>query len=105
MADGARKSESRTITYLAPGVAPDLTPGTPTLDPELAKIRDAEAEKLAEVKIDRTPMEPTIDPALVKARDEQIKREQKAAGMAPAPASEEPLKKAAPPKKSSKSSK
>jgi hypothetical protein len=67
--------ETRTVTYLAPGVAPDLTPGTPSLDPELEKIREREAEKLAEVKIDRTPMEPTIDPELIKARDAQIKRE------------------------------
>ena len=61
-------------TYLEPGKAPDLTPGTPSLDPELEKIRDAEAEKLAEVKIEARP-EPTIDPDLEKARDEQIKRE------------------------------
>jgi hypothetical protein len=102
MADSARTAESRTVKYLAPGVAPDLTPGTPLLDPELEKIRDREAEKLAEVKIDVSPKEPTIDPALVKARDAEIKRDRERAGVsspAAESASEEPAKKSAPAKK------
>jgi hypothetical protein len=96
--------ESRTVTYLAPGVAPDLTPGTPSLDPELEKIRDREAEKLAEVKIDVSPKEATLDPELAKARDAEIKRDRERAGVsspatASATGSEAPAKKAAPAKK------
>lgn len=95
--------EARTVTYLAPGVAPDLTPGTPTLDPELEKIRDREAEKLAEVKIDVSPKDATLDPELAKVRDAEIKRDRERAGLtssASAAASDEP--KAAPAKKSAK---
>jgi hypothetical protein len=101
--------ETRTVTYLAPGVAPDLTPGTPTLDPELEKIRDREIEKLAEVVIDVAPKEATLDPALVEARENEIKRERQRAGLdvkASEPASETPAKtapaKKAAAKKSSK---
>lgn len=96
--------ETRTVTYLAPGVAPDLTPGTPSLDPELEKIRDREAEKLAEVVIDVSPKEATLDPELVKARDAEIKRDRERAGLtssAPTAASEE-SEKPAPAKKSAK---
>lgn len=66
---------TRTVEYLPPGVAPDLTPGTPSLDPELEKIREAEVEKLSKVEIDVAPKDALLDPELEKARDEQIKRE------------------------------
>lgn len=76
----AGKVETRTVTYLAPGVAPDPYQGEPSIDPELEKIREREAKALADVKIDTAPQEPTIDPELVKIRDEQIKRERERAG-------------------------
>lgn len=65
-------AETRTVTYLAPGTVPDLTPAEPLLDPKLAEIRDAEI-KANDVTIEPAP-EPTIAPELVKARDEEIKR-------------------------------
>jgi hypothetical protein len=89
--------ETRTVTYLAPGAVPDLTPAEPPLDPKLAEIRDAEI-KANDVTIDPAP-EPTIDPALVRARDEQIKRENERAGISPEPV-KAPAKKAAPSKTS-----
>lgn len=103
MAGGdSSKVETKTVTYLAPGVAPDLTPGTPSLDPELEKIRDREAEKLAEVVIDVSPKEATLDPELAKARDAEIKRDNERAGVNTSTASdsEKPAaKKSAPAKK------
>lgn len=65
--------------YLPAGVKVDPYAGNePTLDPELAKVRDEEAKALSEIKVEPRP-EPTIDPELVKARDEEIKRDQKRA--------------------------
>ena len=84
--------ETRTVTYLAPGSVPDLTPVEPLLDPKLAEIRDAEI-KANDVTIEPAP-EPTIDAALVKARDEQIKLENERADIKPEPA-KTPAKKAA----------
>ena len=43
------------------------------LDPDLAKVRDEEAAKLAEIVVEPRE-EPTIDPELVKAREAEIKR-------------------------------
>jgi hypothetical protein len=105
MAGDGKKVETRTVTYLAPGVAPDLTPGTPSLDPELEKVRDREAKALADVKVDTAFAEPTLDPALAKARDAEIKRDRDRAGVSSsgtATASAEPAKKAAPAKKTAK---
>jgi hypothetical protein len=65
-------AETRTVTYLAPGTVPDLTPPTPLLDPKLAEMRDAEI-KANEVDIEPRA-EPTIDPRLVEARNAEIKR-------------------------------
>ena len=66
--------ETRTVTYLAPGKAPDWQRPDASLDPELEKAREEERKKLDEVKVEPRP-EPTIDDELVKARDAQIKRE------------------------------
>lgn len=75
------EGESRTTTYIAPGERPDPYAGNePSLDPDLAKIRDDEAKKLAEVKIDRSTPEPTIDEDLVKAREADAKRGAKLIG-------------------------
>lgn len=86
------EAETRTVTYLAPGTVPDLTPAEPLLDPKLAKIRDAEI-KANDVTIEPVP-KPTIDPALVKERDEQIRRENERAGIKSEP-TKAPAKKAA----------
>ncbi len=88
--------ETRTITYLAPGSVPDLTPVEPLLDPKLAEIRDAEI-KSNDVKIEPAPV-PTIDAELVKARDEQIRRENERAGIKPE--AKAPAKKSTPSKTS-----
>lgn len=66
--------ETRTVTYLAPGQAPDIKRDDPPLDPVLEAAREEEREKLDAVKVEPRP-EPTIDDELVKARDAQIKRE------------------------------
>lgn len=66
--------ETRSVTYLAPGQAPDLTPAAPLLDPALEQVREEERKKLDAVTVEPRP-EPTIDDELVKARDAQIKRE------------------------------
>lgn len=71
---GQAGPETRTVTYLAPGKAPDWKRPDALLDPELEKARDEERKKLDEVKVEPRP-EPTIDDELVKARDAQIKRE------------------------------
>lgn len=94
--------ESRTVTYLPAGVGVDPYQGEPTLDPELAKVRDAEI-KANDVPINPAPSEPTIDPELVKLRDAEIKRDaERAKASRPSPVDvTEPAKKAAP-KKSSK---
>ena len=84
--------ETRTVTYLAPGSVPDLTPVEPLLDPKLAEIRDAEI-KANDVTIE-SASESTIDPELVKARDEQIRLENERAGIKSAPA-KAPAQKAA----------
>lgn len=71
--------ESRTVNYLPAGVGVDPYAGNvPSLDPELAKIRDAEI-KSNDVPINPALHEPTIDPELVKLRDEEIKRDAKRA--------------------------
>ena len=49
------------------------TRGEPSLDPELAKIRDEERKALDEIKIDTSRPEPSIDDELVKAREAEIK--------------------------------
>ena len=109
MADADKKDERfpvevRNIAYLPAGKAPEVTRDEPSLDPELAKIREREVKALAEVKVDTARKEPTIDPELVKARDAEIKRLAKRAE-AESPArtatASEPAKKSAP-KKSSK---
>ena len=64
----------RTVTYLAPGEAPNVQRDEPSLDPDLEKIREDEAKRNAEVRVEPR-QEPTIDPELEKARDAQIKRE------------------------------
>lgn len=64
----------RTVTYLAPGEAPTVERDEPSLDPRLAEIREEEAKRNDEVKVEPR-QEPTIDPELEKARDEQVKRE------------------------------
>ena len=96
--------EVRTVTYLPAGKAPEVTRDEPSLDPELAKIREREVKALADVKVDTARKEPSIDPELVKARDAEIKRlAKRAEADAPARtvAASEPAKKSAP-KKSSK---
>ena len=85
-------ADTRTVTYLAPGAVPDLTPVEPLLDPKLEEIRDAEI-KANDVTIEPAP-EPTIDTELVKDRDEQIRRENERAGIKPESA-KAPAKKAA----------
>ena len=76
--------ETRTVTYLAAGEGVDPYAGnTPTLDPELEKLRDVEA-KANDVPSGAPIGEPTIDPALVKARDAEIKRDAERAGVKPA---------------------
>lgn len=109
MADADKKDERfpvevRTVTYLPAGKAPEVAREKPSLDPELAKIRDREAKELAEVSIDTARKEPSIDPELVKARDAEIKRlAKRAEADRPAPvkvAASEPAKKSAPQKSS-----
>ena len=93
-------AESRTVNYLPAGVGVDPYQGEPTLDPELAKIREDEIKR-NDVSIDQTPSEPTIDDALVKAREDELKRDAKRAAEADSSTSTAPAKKAA--AKSSKS--
>lgn len=97
--------ETRTIEYLAPGVAPSGKREDPSLDPALEEIRDREVES-NKVDISGSREEPSIDPELVKARDEEIKRQsgkQAKAEPAAAPSeTSEPARKTASSKKSSK---
>lgn len=73
--------ETRTVTYLAAGVGVSPERGEPTLDPELAKIRDEEIKRNEKVPA-RAPLgTPTIDDALVKARKADLEREAKRAGV------------------------
>lgn len=114
MADSRKKAgpakgevvETRNFTYLAAGVGVDPYEGnTPTLDPELEKLR-AEEIKANDVPSSAPLGEPTIDPELVKIRDAEVKRDaERAKADKPAPvkaAATEPAKKAAAPNKSSK---
>lgn len=74
-------AETRTITYLPAGQGVTPTRGEPTLDPELAKIRDKEVERNEQVPA-RAPLgDPTIDEALVKARQAELERDAKRAGV------------------------
>lgn len=92
-------AESRTVEFLPAGVGVDpLAGNVPTLDPELARIREAEI-KANDVPINPAPGAPTIDPVLVKMRDEQIRRENERAGVKPE-LRVLPAKKAAPSKPS-----
>jgi hypothetical protein len=76
--------ETRNFTYLAAGVGVDPYAGnTPTLDPELEKLRDEEI-KANDVPSAAAYGEPTIDPALVKAREAELKRDAERAGVKPA---------------------
>ena len=92
------EGEVRTITYLAPGQAPEVQRDEPSLDPELAEIRDREAEANS-VDISGSREDISIDDELVKARDEQIKRETDLASgkvsTDTAPAKKAPAKKSA----------
>lgn len=74
------KAETKTITYLPAGVGVTPERGAPTLDPELAKIRDEEIKANEKVKVLPRP-EPTIDPELVKARKAELERDAKRAGV------------------------
>lgn len=87
--------ETRTVEYLAPGEAPDVTRDEPSIDAELEEIRDREAEA-NKVDISGSREEPSIDPALVEARDAEIKR----LSGSPEPAKKAPAKRPAPAKKS-----
>jgi hypothetical protein len=113
MADSRKKAgpakgsvvETRNVTYLAAGVGVDPYEGnTPTLDPELEKLRDAEAAKASDVPSSAPLGEPTIDPELVKIRAAEIKRDaERAKASQPAPVkatASAPAKKAAPQKSS-----
>ena len=93
-------AESRTVNYLPAGVGVDPYQGEPTLDPELAKIREEEIKR-NDVEIVSELPEPTIDEALVKAREEELKRDAERAAEADSTASAATKKTAA--KKSSKS--
>lgn len=73
--------ETRTVSYLPAGVGVDPYQGEPTLDPDLAKIRDEEIKKLADVPSGAPLGEPTIDPALVEAREKELERDAKRAGV------------------------
>ena len=66
--------EVKTVEYMAPGVAPEVTRDPVTIDPELEEIRDREAEA-NKVDISGSREEPSISPELVEARDKQIARE------------------------------
>jgi hypothetical protein len=94
------EGEVKTVEYLAPGVAPDVTREPVSIDPELEETRDREAEA-NRVDISGSREDISIDPELVKARDEQIKRE---GGTPTKAATSEPKAepKKAPAKKSSK---
>lgn len=102
--------ETRNLTYLPAGVGVTPERGEPTLDPELARIRDEEIKANDKVKVEARP-EPTIDPVLVKARKAELERDAKRAGVklsetsaGKAERDEAPAKKAAQ-SKSSKSEK
>ena len=102
--------ETREVTYLPAGVGVSPERGEPTLDPELAKIRDEEIKRNEQVP-SRAPLgEPTIDPELVKARKADLERDAKRAGVNLADTSvgksedtSEPAKKSAAKPSSSKS--
>ena len=49
----------------------------PSLDPELAKVRDEERKALDAVKIETSRPDPSIDEELVRAREAEIKAAQK----------------------------
>jgi hypothetical protein len=110
MAEGDKRDkrfpvESRQVTYLPAGKAPEVTRDAVPLDPELAKVREREI-KANDVPSSAPLGVPTIDPELVKVRDTEIKRDaERARANRPAPvrtAAAEPAKKADAPKKSSK---
>ena len=105
MADAEKKSapnlERKVVEYVPAGVSITPTRDEPTIDPELEKIRDAEA-KANDVEIHPAPAEPTIDPELVKRRDEDIKRAQEYAAAADSDAVKAPAKKPSSDSKSSK---
>ena len=73
--------ETRTVSYLPAGVGVDPYQGEPTLDPDLAKIRDEEIKKLEGVPAVAPLGEPTIDEELVKARKAELERDAKRAGV------------------------
>lgn len=73
--------EKREVTYLPAGVGVSPERGEPTLDPELAKVRDEEIKRNEQVPARATLGEPTIAPELVKAREAELKRDAKRAGV------------------------
>lgn len=73
--------ETREVTYLAAGVGVTPERGEPTLDPELAKVRDEEIKRNEKVPAVAPLGEPTIDPALVEARKKELERDAKRAGV------------------------
>jgi hypothetical protein len=71
--------ESKDFTYLPAGVGVSPERGEPSLDPELAKIRDEEIKRNEQVP-SRAPLgEPTIDPEVVEARKADLERDAKRA--------------------------
>ena len=73
--------ETRQVEYLPAGVGVSPERGEPSLDPELAKIRDEEIKRNEKVPAAAPLGEPTIDPELVKARKADLEREAKRAGV------------------------
>ena len=99
--------ESRTVSYLPAGVGVDPYQGTPSLDPELEKVRAEEIKRNEKVPAFAPLEEPTIDPELVKAREKELERDAKRAGVKLSDTSvgkseAAAAKKSAPAKKSSK---
>lgn len=70
---GVSTTDSVTSGRVPAGAQINPTRDEPSLDPELAKIRDEEAKALSDIKIETTRPDASIDDELVKARDAEIK--------------------------------